>query len=147
VNKTIVLKWVLVCTLICASFNSNAALIDSVTFTKIADTDTAVPGGTGNFTGFFNPSISNGTVTFYGANSSGGRSGIYIGNGTLGVVADLTTAIPGGTGNFTSFGTAPSIFNGSVAFFGRGSNGQQGIYADFGMGVERVICCYRHWWD
>ena len=42
-------------------------------------------------------------------------------------VADTATAIPGGTGDFTSFGI--SAINGNyVAFDGAGSGGQQGIY-------------------
>jgi hypothetical protein len=35
--------------------------------------------------------------------------------GSLGVVANLNTAIPGGSGTFSSFGTDPSISNGDVA--------------------------------
>jgi hypothetical protein len=42
-------------------------------------------------------------------------------------VADLTTAIPGGTGNFTGF-TAVSTSLGHTAFLGQGTNGQAGIY-------------------
>ena len=39
-----------------------------------------------------------------------------------------TTAIPGGTGAFASFGTRPTNSAGNTAFFGTGSGGQQGIY-------------------
>ena len=44
----------------------------------------------------------------------------------LGVVADLNTPIPGGSGNFTGFGFSPSLDGGNVAFFGFGSGGQAG---------------------
>src|SRR6185369_8265464 len=68
------------------------------------------------------------------------QKGIYriVNQGTPVKVADLNTAIPGGTGNFTSFlpqepilpqePTRPNISGSSVAFFGAGSGGQQGIY-------------------
>ena len=44
-------------------------------------------------------------------------------------IADLNTAIPGGTGNFVSFiGSDPCISGTNVAFIGTGSGGQQGVY-------------------
>ncbi|HEV3122696.1 MAG TPA: PEP-CTERM sorting domain-containing protein [Isosphaeraceae bacterium] len=42
-------------------------------------------------------------------------------------VADTSTPIPGGTGNFTGFGT-PAYHNGFLAFTGTGSSNQQGVY-------------------
>ena len=42
----------------------------------VADTNTAIPSGVGNFTGFQTPSLSNGSVAFTGFGSSG-LSGIY----------------------------------------------------------------------
>ena len=42
-------------------------------------------------------------------------------------VADTTTSIPDGTGNFTGFG-APSLSDAGTAFYGEGSGGQQGVY-------------------
>jgi T5SS/PEP-CTERM-associated repeat protein len=101
---------------------------------RVADTGTAIPGGTGNFTAFpSSPSISGNNVAFLGS-GSGGQQGIYAGiPGNPIRVADLNTAIPGGTGNFTSFipgnPVAPAIDGNNVAFFGAGSGGQQGIYA------------------
>ncbi len=47
---------------------------------------------------------------------------------TLETVADTTTAIPSGIGNFTSFGYWCAIDAGDIAFVGSGSNGQQGVY-------------------
>ena len=48
------------------------------------------------------------------------------------VAADLaaneSTAIPGGTGNFTSLPLAPSLSGNNLVFYGAGSGGQQGIY-------------------
>ena len=107
------------------------------TFTKIADTNTPIPGGTGTFTGFgVAPSIDGGDVAFIGFGDPGFTAlGIYstVG-GTLGVVANLNTPIPGGTGNFTNLGSNfdnPSIDGGVVAFHGTGT-GQQGIYSKVG---------------
>ena len=102
---------------------------------KIADTATPIPGGTGAFTGFASqPSLSGNNVAFIGAGASG-QEGIYRATGGSSIkLADLNTAIPGGIGNFTTFLSlglpiAPAISGTSVAFFGAGSGGQQGIYA------------------
>jgi sugar lactone lactonase YvrE len=100
---------------------------------KIADTATAIPGGTGNFTAIpVEPTISGNNVAFLG-NGSSGQQGVYrASSGPPIKVADLNTAIPGGSGNFTSFipgnPITPAIDGTSVAFFGAGSGGQQGIY-------------------
>jgi hypothetical protein len=99
----------------------------------VADLNTGIPGGVGNFTGFNNPvSLGGGDVAFFGF-GSGGQSGIYtfIG-GTLAVAADLNTGIPGGVGNFTGFNNPVSLGGGDVAFFGLGSGGQSGIYTFIG---------------
>ena len=111
----------------------------------VADFFTAIPGGTGNFEGFsFGPSIDGGEVAFFGGGELVGSSfvqrGIYrtVG-GTLGVVADLNTAIPGGTGNFTSLGSAPSNDGGNVAFVGVGSSGQIGLYLSAGGMLHEII--------
>jgi sugar lactone lactonase YvrE len=106
---------------------------------RIADTSTAIPGGTGNFTSFIPvdpiaPAISGSNVAFFGA-GSGGQLGIYAKYGAISppqVVADTNTAIPSGTGNFTSFPSAPSISSDSIAFVGAGSGVAQGVYAKIG---------------
>jgi len=100
----------------------------------IADTNTAIPAGSGYFTGFENPSLDSGNVAFR-AYGSGAQTGIYTDIGGLGVIADTNTAIPAGSGYFTGF-WSPSLKGGNVAFGGRGSGGQDGIYADIeGLGV------------
>lgn len=51
------------------------AVATEFTFTKIADSDTPVPGSTGNFTSFNPPSsIDNGAATFFGVGRSLGPS-------------------------------------------------------------------------
>src|SRR5205823_4943567 len=53
-------------------------------------------------------------------------------------VADTNTAIPGGTGNFLSFGFV-AIDRGVVVFEGFGSNAQAGLYTDAGGGLSKII--------
>jgi hypothetical protein len=129
-----------------------AAASPTITFRLAADTATAIPGGTGSFTTFFSPAdlahppspcISFGTVAFFAAGP--GQQGIYMippGSaqtppGPPARVADLETAIPGGSGNFTAFSAQPSIgpvagcpggCTKTIAVLGFGASGQQGIY-------------------
>jgi hypothetical protein len=103
----------------------------SVDFSSvIADLSTPIPGGTGNFESFLgSPSASGNVVAFFGAGSNG-QQGVYrlAPEGPPDRVADLNTAIPGGTGNFTGFSDALSLSGQQVAFVGLGSGGQKGIY-------------------
>jgi acetyltransferase-like isoleucine patch superfamily enzyme len=106
----------------------------------IADRNTSVPGGTGNFMSFGPPSLDAGEVAFFGLGSS--QSGIYRGTGpsALHVIADTNTPVPGGMGNFTSF-ASPTLSAGEVAFaalFGEG-NSQSGIYRGTGPSALHVI--------
>src|SRR5207248_10223054 len=107
---------------------------------RIADTSTAIPGGTGTFTSFThpgippNPVISGYNVVFFGA-GSGGQQGIYrvlpqdpVIPGNPVKVVDLNTAIPGGSGNFTALPQEPFISGNNVVFLGNGAGGQQGVY-------------------
>ena len=102
----------------------------------IASASTSMPGGGGTFFRFFHPisgpilpNISGANVVFGGQNSSGSTFGLYLATPFgLGAVATNATAIPNGTGNYTSFGIAPAISGANIAFFGAGSGGQQGIY-------------------
>ncbi len=106
------------------------------TFTKIADTNTPIPDGSGNFTGIGNPAISGGTVGFLGS-GSGSQQGIYTGTGgTVAKIADTNTLTPNGSGNFSGFSN-PAISGGTVAFFGFGS-GQQGIFTGAGGTLSTV---------
>ena len=100
-------------------------------FTKIADTNTLVPGGSGNFTNLGSlPSIDGGTVVFNGDGNStnAGLDGIYSTMGGLHVVADTNTAIPGGSGNFINFQGHASLDGGTLHFTGVGGGNQYGIY-------------------
>ena len=120
----------------------------------VVDTNTFIPGnGTRKF-GFnlIAPSLSNGSVAFYGDSGSyepGNppfiAAGIYTNvGGTLNVVADNNTPIPGGTGNFYNFSSLASLNNGSVAFEGKrypGFSGGpfiSGIYTNIGGSLNVV---------
>ncbi len=74
------------------------------TLHAVANQATAIPGGTGNFTGFgAGVSLNQTNVAFVGSGTAG-QSGIYTDvGGALHPVADIHTAIPGGAGNFTVF--------------------------------------------
>lgn len=109
--------------------------------TRVADRNSPIPGGIGNFTAFFDPSISGGMVAFVGLGASG-QEGLYLSNGqSLLPVADRNTPIPGGVGNFTFFrrATAPALDGENVAFVGSGSGGQLGIYTTLGGTLSKVI--------
>ena len=53
-----------------------SARADTRTFPKIADQSTAVPGGTGTFTAFTQPQVSQGNIVF-AATGPGSQLGIY----------------------------------------------------------------------
>ena len=74
------------------------------TFTRIADTQTAVPGGTGTFTVFADArAIGGGKVAFIGYDAAL-APGIYsYQGGLLGVVADTHTSVPGTADTFSDF--------------------------------------------
>jgi len=124
-------------------FITNAGAAD-FTFKRIVDTNTAIPGGSGNFISFTDSfvSVDQGDVAFdaiIGTDDSGGpASGIYtyIG-GNLGKVADLDTPLPGGTGNFTN-AHEPCLDDGNVAFAGSGNDQQWGFYTNLGGSLSAV---------
>ncbi len=100
----------------------------------------AVPNGSGTFANY-NQSFryDGGTVAFIGNQPSGTAIGVYTANGsTLARSADTATAIPGGTGNFTSFSPFPSVSGGTVAFTGSGASSQQGVYTSTGGATPAV---------
>ena len=102
----------------------------------VANESTVIPGGTGTFAGFGEggPDIDGGSVAFQAIDSSG-REGIYVDvGGSLSVVADTTTEIPGGSGNFAAFGP-PDLDAGNVAFVGADSSNTWGIY----VAIEGVL--------
>lgn len=120
----------------------------SFRLTTIADTNTAVPGGTGTFTQFGGVAIeggsvpaidANGNVVFRGS-SANAAYGIYTSiGGVLSEVVTTNATIPGTSQNFQLI-TTPVISNGDVVFpaFGALDSGVGGIYTNIGGGLNVV---------
>ncbi|MCC6661503.1 MAG: hypothetical protein IT437_11525 [Phycisphaerales bacterium] len=118
---------------------------------RIADTSTIIPGTTTPFALFNYPSAGDGVVGFSGTSSvilnPGMPAGVYRGSGGgLSIIADITTPIPGGIGNFTQFAPAerygPSLFGSDTAFIGDGAGTsaiQRGIYLRTAAGIQRIV--------
>lgn len=96
----------------------------------VANSQTAVPEGQGNFTSFSGPAVSGNQVAFFANNTSTSpiQAGIYIAEvgGAVIKVADLQTAAPDGSGMFQGF-TVPTLSNGVVAFVSINQSGS-GVY-------------------
>lgn len=104
---------------------------------RVADLATAIPGGSGNFTGFGPPCVNAGHVAFEAVGPSA-QAGIYdFLSNVLDVVADKSMAIPGGVSNFVSFGE-PACFPDSVAFTATGSFGFRAILSDYSGSLESI---------
>jgi hypothetical protein len=116
-------------------------------FSLVADSTTPIPAGIGNFDTLELPIISQGNVAFVATEDSGFEaSGIYTDvGGSLRVVADHNTPIPGGTGNFGFLTDESHDFDkGVVAFKGWESfqpqlGGPQGIYTDINGDLDVVV--------
>ncbi len=110
-------------------------------FTKIADTSTAIPGGTGTFTNFYSPALNNGVVAFVGYGGPNLTApGIYTApiGGPVQLVANTGTTAPGDTSAFSGF-ERPSIdASGNVAFVATVADGNNGAYARIGGSLVRI---------
>jgi hypothetical protein len=100
---------------------------------RVVDTNTPIPGSpNGSFNDFSDPSISGSDVAFLGLIDGSSRKGIYLSvEQDLSVVADFSTPIPGGAGNFTDF-HPPDLSGNNVAFLGTDGQGSPGIYISSG---------------
>jgi hypothetical protein len=110
--------------------------------TRIVDKTTPIPTSGALFTGFLYPSISGSTVAFSGSDNQGGF-GIYaatIGSGTIITIVDKSTPIPSGSGTFLSF-NYPLVNGSTIAFLGRGTGGNDGIYTTSvtGGAINKVV--------
>lgn len=128
--------------LVLACFTMAVSAVGQVTFTKVADTATAFPGGPGNFTFFGSPVIHAGVVAFE-ANSTPNTGVFRWTNGVLQKAADFNTAVPSGSGNFSFFsgGFATYTENGKVTFRGTGPSPSfsQGLYQFDGTTLTRLV--------
>lgn len=112
-------------------------------FTLIADSDTAIPSGSGNFTVLEAPVVSEVAVGFSAAGT--GQEGVYRWvNGVLVSVADTESPIPGGTGTFRNLwniGDTPSIDGLAVAFRGVGPGPSPSPFRVFQEGLYYIDEC------
>ncbi|MBD2776866.1 DUF7453 family protein [Iningainema tapete] len=112
---------------------------DTFKRSRIVDTKTPIPNGTGNFINIDSFFIQGDNVVFSGSGSDGQR-GIYNSDrSTISTIVDLNTIIPGSSGTFSSFDTTPQVENGNVVFSGSGTQGNSGIYIKRGDASLSVI--------
>ena len=135
--------WGAVCVGVIACVINTSSNAADYTFMKIFDTNDPIPNGAGNFTGFSLPSLDGRNIAF-GGRGEFGYAGIYtLIGGNLNLVADSSTAMPGGSSNFDWL-VEPIIDGNNVAFAGgygvEGNFGSinNGIYTDLG-GSVRVV--------
>jgi len=107
---------------------------------SVADYNTTIPMGTGTFS-FIEGSVStSGEHVGFAAAGSGGQSGAYLSNGSLSVIADRSTPIPDGSGNFRAFSSL-KIRGGKAAFIGYtnpNDPGEIGIYQKSSSAISVV---------
>jgi hypothetical protein len=103
------------------------AAASEITYIKIADTETPIPGGIGTFTNFTYSAIDAGCVAFSGGGVSG-QYGCYFYDGGLSVVADRNTLIPGSSETFAGWFRSPAV-DGANVVFNEDSGTPYGIYA------------------
>ena len=110
--------------------------------TVVSSTLTTYPGGGAVVNVGFGPSMVGNSVAFLMADAT--KAGLFTSTGTggtgpfVGPFASNTTPIPGGTGNFTSWGASVTQSAGSLAFYASGSGGQHGVYRSDGTTVIRI---------
>lgn len=113
--------------------------------TALIDTSTPIPGGVGNFSDLANLSLDEHELAFLGRGSTlpiGGAQVMQscvctIIGGSLNVVADINTTVPGGTGKFRD--VAPfCLVDGRVVFSGGDEAGKSGLYSHGEAGILTV---------
>ncbi|OGT29897.1 MAG: hypothetical protein A3E87_09145 [Gammaproteobacteria bacterium RIFCSPHIGHO2_12_FULL_35_23] len=118
----------------------------------VASYGTSVPDGQGNFSSFNStsdffdvPSYNNlaifGSVIAWVATDSTWESGIYSATQSNGpqLVANQSTSIPNGQGNFIAFAYPTVMADESIAFWGAGNNNQQGLYHANSQGLLSTL--------
>src|SRR5260221_9456251 len=114
----------------------------NVTFEKVVDSQTPIPGGQGPFGGFSPlPGLRGSTVVFYAWGNLGER-GLYLKTpAQLSVMADLSTPLPGGSGPFAGFYDPALISDTEASFVGWGPVGGSssfGVYLYSGGTLSRI---------
>jgi hypothetical protein len=118
--------------------DSGIYTMTGTTVAKIADKNTPIPDGTGNFTSFSGRvAIHNGTVAFMGTGASS-QVGVYTSNGsTITTIADTGTTAPGAGHTFFTF-AYPAISSEGVTFIGQ-AGPVVGIYTTIGGTLTKVV--------
>lgn len=114
--------------------------ISSGSLDVLVDTSIPVPGGTGGgFRGLANFDVDGDDFTFNGQENNG-IGGIWTNiNDTFDLVLESgVTLVPDGVGTF-SFYSSLAMDGGNITFFGRDSNGIDGIYTTLGGALTEVI--------
>jgi hypothetical protein len=97
--------------------------------TVIANLNTPIPGGLGNFTNLSAPLISDHGQVFFRGEGDFDQRGIYsYKDGILSVTADRRTSIPDGRKVYTNLRHLAINRHGALAFNGKGHTEQYGIY-------------------
>jgi hypothetical protein len=106
--------------------------------TTVAESGTSLPGGSGTFSWFSDPSISAGRVAFVANDASFAMTPAVYSNlgGTIGVVADMTTPDPEGSGPLTIPSLTPSIDGQNVGFAAHRGIGWPGFYTSVAGALE-----------
>lgn len=107
------------------------------TFTRIADSNTVAPGSTSNFELFGGPATDGTNLSFFSIKADGGWGAYRTVNGSLQLIADQNTPIPGGTGNFQQFGRV-YVQDDKVAFTG-GRNFNSMLFTGDANGITRLL--------
>jgi uncharacterized delta-60 repeat protein len=113
---------------------SNVATVSigvTLPFVMVSGTTSAVPGGTGLFTGFPQAPVVSGSLSAFLGLGAGGQQGVYSCDRTIPTdpcvpIANLSSLIPGGSGTFTGFSNVWTA-GGFTSFIGAGP-GQLGAY-------------------
>lgn len=117
------------------------------TLQRIADTTTVAPGQTNPLNGFGYPVVSSDNVFFVGSTGTPANTAIYrYSSGTLSVVADPHTPVPGGSFTFTSLNTNIAAGGGGVAFTWLGGplsgQGGSGVFVSRGGSIVRLTSLF-----
>lgn len=109
------------------------------TLHAVIDTNTIPQGDTTAYKSFIIPAIQGQSMVYGGSTSTGTNLFLQVGNNAPTLMVNQNTAIPGGTGNFTTL-LAPSVDGNNIAFFGEGASlSNPGIYGVVNGQLLRIV--------
>ncbi|KAA3605498.1 MAG: hypothetical protein DWQ01_19460 [Planctomycetota bacterium] len=106
----------------------------------VADANTAIPGGSGNFKNFAGVDWDGDEVAFVGRDS-GNASALYAGTSpsNLRVVVNTATPVPGETSNFLGISNPIAYDDGVFVFSGYWAGGGYGLFAEANGAVYSIL--------